>query len=363
MATVPSSSPAPPMSTALNRNDLSALIRQVTSPTLYNRQLSSVCQVNGLKSTGVKIELQNRITARELRPAEFETLFCLILLVPCSDGFSPSPSPHPEPSSPPPNQPFPFLLTFHSRTCVTDSFLFRCSIVIQEAYNQQDIPRFYQIKQSITNAMSKQPTPQKPAPGRVRQSPSIPSTSHSYDSHTTTNGYSSHAQNYNGFGQGQGQSQSNGGLFSPSISSSISFKPSPFYSIESQIGTVNSCPIMAQHRSTVLIVLRLNDTPALQLCVDDPNYRVMIFAAAEGSGPQDIAFPQQSELKVNGGDFKANLRGLKNKPGSTRPVDITSALRLKSSYTNNVEFTYALTNKVISPQNKHPLLTYLSCAT
>jgi E3 SUMO-protein ligase PIAS1 len=72
----------------------------------------------------------------------------------------------------------------------------------------------------------------------------------------------------------------------------------------------------------------------------------MVFCATEGHGRQDIAFPHQSEIKVNGGEVKANLRGLKNKPGSTRPVDITKELRLKiPTYINNVEMTYALTTK------------------
>ena len=85
----------------------------------------------------------------------------------------------------------------------------------------------------------------------------------------------------------------------------------------------------------------------MQRCVEDTSYRVMVFCAADTSSVQHIAFPHQSELKVNGGDLKANLRGLKNKPGSTRPVDITSQLRLKPiTYTNNIEFTYALTTKV-----------------
>jgi hypothetical protein len=103
--------------------------------------------------------------------------------------------------------------------------------------------------------------------------------------------------------------------------------------------------VMSQHRSSVHIVIRLSDHPSLKRCVDDSNYRVMVFCAGDNTGTQDISFPHQSELKVNGGDIKANLRGLKNKPGSTRPVDITSSLRLKSSYTNNIEFTYALTQK------------------
>lgn len=76
--------------------------------------------------------------------------------------------------------------------------------------------------------------------------------------------------------------------------------------------------------------------------------------AADRGPLQDISFPPQSELRVNGGEVKANLRGLKNKPGSTRPADITSALRFKPShYLNNVDFTYALTNKVSFPHNDH----------
>lgn len=103
---------------------------------------------------------------------------------------------------------------------------------------------------------------------------------------------------------------------------------------------------MQSHRNCVSVQIRPNDNPQLSECVTDKSMRVMVFCATENTGVQDIAFPHQSELKVNGGDVKANLRGLKNKPGSTRPVDITDLLRLKiPSYANNIEFTYALTNK------------------
>lgn len=115
---------------------------------------------------------------------------------------------------------------------------------------------------------------------------------------------------------------------------------------------------MNQHRNTVHLSIRLTDHPMLQRCVEDKSYRIMLFCAGDSTGVQHIAFPHQSELKVNGGDFKANLRGLKNKPGSTRPVDITSALRLRSSYTNNVDFTYALTTKVCLCPRSFPLLLF-----
>ena len=50
---------------SISRQEANTLVRQVQSTQLINRQLSSVCQVNGLKSTGVKAELQRRIINRE----------------------------------------------------------------------------------------------------------------------------------------------------------------------------------------------------------------------------------------------------------------------------------------------------------
>ena len=83
----------------------------------------------------------------------------------------------------------------------------------------------------------------------------------------------------------------------------------------------------------------------------DPNLRVYLFGAADnGMTPYsrcDVAFPYQVELKVNRDEVKANLRGLKNKPGTTRPADITDYLRVKPpGYLNEVVLTYALTHKV-----------------
>ncbi|KAI7787714.1 miz zinc finger protein [Diaporthe eres] len=104
--------------------------------------------------------------------------------------------------------------------------------------------------------------------------------------------------------------------------------------------------VMQNHRNCTNIQIKAQDNPLLTRCVAEKDMRVLVFCAGGNTGPQDIAFPHQSELKVNGGDVKANLRGLKNKPGSTRPVDITDLLRLKiPNYANNIEFTYALTQK------------------
>ena len=72
----------------------------------------------------------------------------------------------------------------------------------------------------------------------------------------------------------------------------------------------------------------------------------MLYCAAEpigGAIRSDIAFPHQLEIKVNNQDVRANFRGLKNRPGSTRPADITTLL--SHSQMNVIQVTYALTQK------------------
>jgi E3 SUMO-protein ligase PIAS1 len=104
---------------------------------------------------------------------------------------------------------------------------------------------------------------------------------------------------------------------------------------------------MAAHRNNVEITVQAQDWPILGNLEADKSLRVMAFCLGDTNlMRQDISFPHQSEIKVNGGEVKANLRGLKNKPGSTRPVDLTTYLRLKpATYPNRIEMTYALTTK------------------
>lgn len=83
----------------------------------------------------------------------------------------------------------------------------------------------------------------------------------------------------------------------------------------------------------------------------------MIYCAAEPvSSPVtkvEIAFPYQVEIRVNQDEVKSNLRGLKNKPGSTRPADITQLLRRRAGYENHLIVTYALTQKVCRLVSNH----------
>lgn len=107
--------------------------------------------------------------------------------------------------------------------------------------------------------------------------------------------------------------------------------------------------VREQTRDSIEMRVNLSSSTAAELQTD-PTLRVMVYCAADSGLKQftksDIAFPHQVELKANLDEVKANLRGLKNKPGTTQPADITNYLRKKANYTNNIIMTYALTQKV-----------------
>lgn len=106
------------------------------------------------------------------------------------------------------------------------------------------------------------------------------------------------------------------------------------------------------HRQTASRTFSLTEPQCVRLRADK-TLRLFLFCAMEQSlNPYtrlDIAFPGQIEVKVNSDEVKANFKGLKGKPGSTRPVDITDLVRKISGYKNQLQVTYALTQKE-SPQ-------------
>ncbi|KAK1149955.1 E3 SUMO-protein ligase pli1, partial [Aspergillus melleus] len=128
----------------------------------------------------------------------------------------------------------------------------------------------------------------------------------------------------------------------------LNFKESPFYTILEPLTPTVECKAREQTRDYVELKVALTPSVITQL-QSDPNVRIMVYCAAEAGLNQpaksDIAFPHQVELKANLDEVKANLRGLKNKPGTTQPADVTSYIRKKPGYANNVVMTYALTQK------------------
>lgn len=103
---------------------------------------------------------------------------------------------------------------------------------------------------------------------------------------------------------------------------------------------------MPEHRNTVKAYLTLRQDLAQQFRSDNSLKIILLCGHAHGMGPYslvDISFPSQIEVKINGEDVKANFKGLKNKPGTTKPADITTYVRKYNGQLNTIQVTYALT--------------------
>ncbi|MCJ1227734.1 SUMO ligase siz1 [Toensbergia leucococca] len=122
----------------------------------------------------------------------------------------------------------------------------------------------------------------------------------------------------------------------------VRFKESPFYTILEPLTPVIECKVRESTRDQVdcKINLRADIAERMQR---ESSTRAMIYCASDMAAAfskVDVAFPHQVEIRVNLDEVKANLRGLKNKPGSTRPADITDMLRKRAGYDNPMTVTF-----------------------
>ncbi|TVY28646.1 E3 SUMO-protein ligase [Lachnellula hyalina] len=276
--------------------DADALIRYVKDGGHLNKTLSAICAAEGVGKNGVKSELQARIIEK-----------------------------------------------------------------IRHYFTHKDAQKFDRLKNMIYNPQSIGQMGTNYGGMASSSSPAARSTPTAAPGAYLNNGYNmGGAVAYRGF-VSQSRSASDFTLSTANLTmAELGFKTSPFYKIEQQLGDTLQCEVMPHHRHTVKTTIKVQDHAILHRVSKEPNLRVMVFCAAEDKPGQNIAFPHQSEVKVNGGDIKANLRGLKSKPGSTRPVDITKELRLNlPAYGNLVEMTYALTSKAGGTSSKFHLAIYV----
>lgn len=106
---------------------------------------------------------------------------------------------------------------------------------------------------------------------------------------------------------------------------------------------------MPQNRNTVKATLILSAEQAHRM-QSTPDMRLLMYCGQSKDLQQlnnlaEVAFPNQIELRVNDDEVKWNFKGLKNKPGSTKPCDLARTVRAKAGYVNQITVTYALTNK------------------
>jgi len=107
---------------------------------------------------------------------------------------------------------------------------------------------------------------------------------------------------------------------------------------------------MPHNRHTLEEKLILSEATCTSLKADT-SLRIMLYCATTSALVPyafniDIAFPSQIEVKVNQDEVRKSFKGLKNKPGTTKPVDITDLIRKTPNAQNLIQVTYALTKEV-----------------
>lgn len=212
-----------------------------------------------------------------------------------------------------------------------------------------DIEGFSRLR-SLINNPDLDPTGLSPSPSAARTYPnnSAPASNHYQHSFSSSTRPGPHnmAPNINGTGPRPPH-----------------FRLSPFYTILEPLSPVLDCkvPVRDQTRDTVDLIINLRADIAERLSADHST-RAMIYCGSDSMSPfgkADIEFPYQLEIRINQDEVKSNFRGLKNKPGTTRPADITTMLRPKPGYDNHMVVTYALTKKrylmVVNLVQRHPV--------
>ena len=166
----------------------------------------------------------------------------------------------------------------------------------------------------------------------------------------------------------------------------LNFKDSPFYTILQSLTPVKECPGMSYYinclylsspcippafiadcvggsdstlyiarestRDTVSCPVQLPRDVATAFSPSDSGHeklKVMLFCSADPPAAHhkaDVGFPNQIDVKIDGQEVRANFRGLKNRPGSTRPADITDLITGNLRSQSELTVSYALTNKV-----------------
>ncbi|KAF7727363.1 SUMO ligase siz1 [Apophysomyces ossiformis] len=143
---------------------------------------------------------------------------------------------------------------------------------------------------------------------------------------------------------------------SPIDFASLRFKNSPFYALTERLVMPAVCAPVLNSRSSAKFHLSFNQAQRSLLkqpvgADNRPVYQIRFFCAAYTNvrgvvkhGSLEMEFPSICELKVNNKSIPGStLRGLKNKPGTVTPPDLTDMCR--TDQVNIIELVYANTAK------------------
>lgn len=123
------------------------------------------------------------------------------------------------------------------------------------------------------------------------------------------------------------------------------FKPTPFYRMKKMIPETAQKINITNVRGACVAKFKLTKTD-WALLESDEKYRLYLlcgeYNGTVSTTGEPIQFPHPNEIRFNNTQVKDNVRGLKNKPGTAKPADLTPYLR-PSPQLNVLEVVYAFT--------------------
>ncbi|KAI0698443.1 PINIT domain-containing protein [Cerioporus squamosus] len=152
----------------------------------------------------------------------------------------------------------------------------------------------------------------------------------------------------------------------------IRFKFSPFFKVDSLVSKVVECPesTTSMDRRSQSVTFVMTSDMLNKLNSQSPKYQLRLYCTSSTyytppgqfisptSTPCPIEFPPTCEVRVNGTQLNANLKGLKKKPGTAPPPDLAKVVRMNQSSTNRVEIIY-VNSQQPTPPKKYYLVVML----
>ncbi|EJD04077.1 uncharacterized protein FOMMEDRAFT_155211 [Fomitiporia mediterranea MF3/22] len=155
-------------------------------------------------------------------------------------------------------------------------------------------------------------------------------------------------------------------------SASIRFKSSPFFKTEQPVSNVIECPESSSNvdRRTQNLNFTLTQEHINKLTSPGSKYQLRLYCTTNSfysSSPSGfrsnttlcpIEFPATCEVRVNNTPLQANLKGIKKKPGTAPPADLSKVVRMVVGQPNRVEMIY-VNSQPNSPPKKFYLVVFL----
>ncbi|CAA7258697.1 unnamed protein product [Cyclocybe aegerita] len=154
----------------------------------------------------------------------------------------------------------------------------------------------------------------------------------------------------------------------------IRFKESPFFMVDQIVSQVMECPesTSATDRRSQNINWNMSSDVMEKLKAPGNKYQLRLFSTSSiffaGTNtfrtnllPCPIEFPPTCEVRVNNVQITANLKGLKKKPGTAPPPDITKLCRITGS--NRVEMVYVNSQQPVQSKKYYIVVILVETTT